>query len=654
MIMDRMLELVKLLNKYGHEYYVLDEPTVSDAEYDVLYDELADLEKSLGVILPDSPTHRIGGKPISSFAEFKHKERLYSLDKAKNILEVEGFFNKLIKETGEMPEITVEHKFDGLTLSITYLDGLILSAATRGDGETGEDVTAQIKTIRSVPHSIPFKPYIEIQGEGIWKFSSFDEYNESAEVPMKNPRNAVAGAIRNLDPKETAKRKIDFYAYNIGYHEGIQFHTQAEMRSFLINNGFLVGGEFSIINEINRAEEVLQKIEKERDEQDFLIDGAVLKINNISLRKRLGYTEKFPRWALAYKFKPIEVTTILKDVIWQVSRTSKLNPLAILSPVDLMGVTVSKATLNNYDDIIKKGIKIGSRVILRRSNDVIPEIMGVSEHTENSIDIKPPTLCPACGSTVKKEGAFYYCQNTQGCAPKIISVIDHFSEKAAMNIEGLSEKTAEQLYNYLGIDSPDKIYGIKYEDLITLEGFKEKKANNLIDAIEKSKSTTLSRFLYALGIPAIGKKAARQLAEKFRTLNNIRIADTPSIIEIEEFGEIMAESVVGFFRDPLNVTMIDNLLLAGIYFKDESPLIGPFLGKTVVLTGSLKTMGRSKAQELITSMGGIIADSVSKKVNMVVAGDAAGSKIDKAKALGIEIINEETFLEIVEIQYLIR
>jgi DNA ligase (NAD+) len=645
-IMDRMLELIKILNKYSYDYYVLDSPTVSDAEYDVLYDELKKLEEDLGMILPDSPTHRIGGETLASFSEYKHKEKLYSLDKAKNIQEVEDFFHRLIKENGIIPEITIEHKFDGLTLSITYDKGIIKSAATRGDGVTGEDVTSQVKTIRSVPSSIPFKGYIEVQGEGIWMLSSFDEYNRNAEVQMKNPRNAAAGAIRNLDPKETAKRKLDFFAYNIGYHEGIEFPSQKSMRDFLFENGFLIGKEFNIVNDIEGAELVLNRIEQERNEQDFLIDGAVLKVNDVILRNHLGYTEKFPKWALAYKFKPIEVSTILKDVIWQVSRTSKLNPLAILEPVELMGVTIKRATLNNYDDILKKGVKIGSKVLVRRSNDVIPEIMGVYEHSADSKDIIPPQICPACGSKVRKEGAFYYCENTDGCAPKIISVIDHFAEKGAMDIEGLSEKTAEQLYNVLKIDSPDKLYEINY-DLLKIEGFKDKKARNLIDSINKSKSTTLPRFLYAIGIPNIGKKAARQLADKFKTLEKIQQANKEEITQIEEFGEIMADNIIEFFGQKNNNLLIDGLLNHGITFKEESVSSGPLLGKTVVLTGSLASLTRGQAQELIIANGGMISDSISKKINLVVAGEAAGSKLEKAKALGIQIIDEESFLKLI-------
>lgn len=647
--MERMRELVDLLNKYAYEYYVLDEPTVSDVEYDALYDELVALEKELVFRLPDSPTLRVGGAPLSSFKPYTHKARLYSLDKAKSIGETEAFFERVKKELGYLPEMTLEHKFDGLTISLTYNHGKLVTGATRGDGEVGEDVTEQIKTIRTVPLTIKYQGLIEIQGEGIMRFSAFDEYNKTAEVPLKNPRNAVAGAIRNLDPKETAKRKLDFFAYNIGYREGIEFDTQADMRKFIIENGFLVGEQFEIIHDLGQLEESLKHIEETRDDLDFLIDGAVIKVNDVQVRAELGYTEKFPKWALAYKFKAVETTTVLKDVIWQVSRTSKLNPLAVLEPVDLMGVTVKRATLNNYSDIQRKGVKIGSRVLIRRSNDVIPEIMGVYEHTAESAEILPPDVCPACGAPVRAEGAFYYCTNKETCAPRIISVLDHFADKACMDIDGFSEKTAEQLYNYLRVDTPDKLYSLTFEDLMSLDGFKEKKAKNLLASIERSKHTELSRFIFALGIPTIGKKASKELTAKFGTLANLMAAEKEDIVAIDDFGDIMAENVVGYFRDPASIKLIDSLLASGIEFKkEEAPVEGPFTGLNVVLTGTLSAYKRSRAQELIRALGGTTSDTVSKNVNLVIAGEAAGSKLQKAEKLGIRIMSENEFTQIVD------
>ncbi len=642
--MERMRELVDLLNKYAYEYYVLDEPTVSDAEYDALYDELVALERELIFVLPDSPTKRVGGETLKSFPSYTHKARLYSLDKAKSIEEAEAFFNRLIKEVGVLPELTLEHKFDGLTLSLTYENGELIRGATRGDGEVGEDVTEQIKTIRTIPLKINFKGLIEIQGEGIMKFSAFDEYNRTEKIPLKNPRNAAAGAIRNLNPKETAKRKLDFFAYNIGYHEGITFSSQAEMREFIIANGFMVGEAFSLINGIEELEEGLKRIENNRGDLDFLIDGAVIKVNKTSLRLDLGYTEKFPRWALAYKFKAVETTTVLKDVVWQVSRTSKLNPLAILEPVDLLGVTVQRATLNNYSDIQRKGVKIGSRVLIRRSNDVIPEIMGVYEHSADSREILPPEACPACGAPTKLDGVFYYCTNTVSCAPQIISTLDHFASKPCMNIEGFSEKTAEQLYNDLKVSTPSRLYTLTYLELATLEGFKDKKITNLLDSIEKSKKTTLARFLFALGIPQIGKKAAMQLANHFKTLDAVMNATPFELMLLEDFGEIMASNVASYFENASNRKLIKELLDVGVTIEEEKVVTeGVFLGYNVVFTGALVKYKRSNAQAIVVAGGGKCSDSVSKSVNLVVAGADAGSKLEKAKKLGIKIITEEEF-----------
>ncbi|MDD3947220.1 MAG: NAD-dependent DNA ligase LigA [Clostridia bacterium] len=641
--MERMRELVDLLNKYAYAYYVQDNPMVSDEEYDKLYDELVALETELVFRLPDSPTLRVGGETLKAFQPYRHRERLYSLDKTKNIEGFEAFLERIRKAIGSIPMLTLEHKFDGLTLSLTYENGKLVKGATRGDGEVGEDVTAQIKTIRTIPLKINYKGTIEVQGEGIMRFSAFEEYNKKAAIPLKNPRNGVAGAIRNLNPKVTAQRKLDFFAYNVGFHDGYRFSTQEEIHQFLIDSGFLTGAFFHTVSSSKEAEALLAEIDKNRASLDYLIDGAVFKVNELALREELGFTEKFPRWALAYKFQATETTTVLKDVIWQVSRTSKLNPLAILEPVDLMGVTVKRATLNNYSDIQKKDIKIGSRVLVRRSNDVIPEIMGVYRHAENSREVLPPEICPACGSPVRKDNVFYYCTN-EDCAPRIISAIDHFASKGAMDIEGLSEKTAEQLYNDLQIDSVDKLYSLTREQLLGLEGFKDKKAENLIAGIAASKKVTLSRFLYALGIPTIGKKGAKQLADSFRTIDGVREATAEQIQEIYDFGGVMADSVVNFFADPKNAEIVNNLLIyINIVEEDEPPKDGVFSGYTVVFTGALQNYKRSAAQKLVTEAGGRIAESINASVNLVVAGEDAGSKLNKAKKLNIRIIDETEF-----------
>ncbi len=641
--MDRMRQLVDLLNSYAKEYYEKDNPLVSDAEYDKLYDELVALEESSGEVFADSPTHRVGGAPIKKFSSYSHRQRLYSLDKAKDEESLNAYFQRVKKALGFVPEMTLENKFDGLTLSLTYEAGELSIGATRGDGVVGENVTAQIRTIKSIPLTIPYKGLIEIQGEVVMRLSVFEEYNKTAAEPLKNARNAAAGAVRNLDPRLTAERKLDFFAYNVGYSDK-EFSTQSEIRDFLMQNGFQVDDLFLLVNQENSCP-VLAKIEENRDNLDFLIDGAVLKVNQLSYREKLGFTEKFPRWAIAYKFTPQEATTMLKEVKWQVSRTGKINPLAILEPVELMGVTVQRATLNNILDIQRKKIKTNSKVFIRRSNDVIPEIMGVAEYTQDSHEILPPQVCPSCDSQVKIEGAFLYCTNIENCAPRIISSLDHFASKPCMDIEGLSEKTAEQLYNDLGVNSLDKIYDLTIEGLLTLEGFKERKAQNLLDGIEKSKNTTLDRFLFALGIPTIGKKAASQLKKKFHTLENVMNATKEQIVEIDDFGDIIADNIINYFADNSNREIVASLLSKGITFKQDEPIAeGIFSGKNVVLTGSLSSYKRSKAAEIIKSLGGAVSDTVSKSVNLVIAGEDAGSKLEKAKKLGIEIQDEQWFL----------
>ena len=647
--MERMRELVDKLNDYAYRYYVLDDPVVSDGEYDKLYDELLSLEEKYGMTYPDSPTKKVGGEGLKAFTPYKHKQRLYSLDKSQTKEGLYEFNNRLIKNLGFSPEFTVEMKFDGLTLSLTYDKGRLIRAVTRGNGEIGEEVTAQVKTIKSVPKSVPFKGMFEAQGEGIMRLSALEKYNETANVPLKNARNGAAGAIRNMDPKVTAERNLDICFYNVGYIDNPPYTTQSGMRKFLSDNGFMTEGVFEVVNGIDKAIETVDKIHDMRDELDYLIDGAVIKVNELHLRDELGHTEKFPRFAIAFKYPPEETTTTLLNVDWQVSRTGKLNPLAILEPVDLMGVTVKRATLNNISDIQKKGIKINARVFVRRSNDVIPEITGVAEYPENAVDIVPPKTCPHCGGEIIKDGVFLYCSNAEECAPRVVSSLIHFGEKDAFDIEGFSEKTAEQLYNEFGLDTFDKLFTLTFEDLMKLPGFKDKKANNLLFEIEKSKKITLPKFLYALGIPTVGKKAAKDLADNFRTLDNILSATKEEIISINAFGEIMAEKIVQYFADEKNLSVINRLMNLGVIIESKEEIKeGAFLNKTVVLTGTLGSYKRSEAAKLIEEQGGKIADTVSKSVNLVIAGEDAGSKLAKAQKLNIEIIDEAQFLALIE------
>ncbi len=425
--MERMQQLVKQLNEYAYRYYVLDDPVVSDGEYDRLYDELVALEKETGVVLPDSPTIRVGDKPLSKFEQVVHRGKLFSLDKCQSKQEMRAWLDKL-SAGGKMPLCSVEYKFDGLTINLTYENGVLTRAATRGNGEIGEEVTLQVRTIKSVPLSIPYKGIIEVQGEGIMTLSALAAYNAREDVtPLKNARNGVAGAIRNLDPKVTADRKLDMICYNVNYIDKGNFPDGKTMLAFLKENNFKLSDYCKYCSTPEEVMDALDEIEAKRDSLDFLIDGAVVKVDNTAMREELGYTQKFPRWAMAYKFAPQEATTTVRDVIWQVSRTGKLNPLAVLDPVDLAGVTVSRATLSNISEIKRKDIRIGSRVFIRRSNDVIPEITGIAEHTPNSREIVPPAKCPACGAPVVNDGIFIKCSNTRACANTIISALSHFA-----------------------------------------------------------------------------------------------------------------------------------------------------------------------------------------------------------------------------------
>ena len=646
--MDRMQELVQKLNEYAYRYYVLDDPVISDGEYDKLYDELVALEKQTGVVLPDSPTIRVGDKPLSKFNQVVHRGKLFSLDKCQSKEEMRAWLDKL-SVNGKMPLCSVEYKFDGLTINLTYVNGVLTRAATRGNGEIGEEVTMQVRTIKSVPLSIPYKGVIEVQGEGIMTLSALAAYNARPDVvPLKNARNGVAGAIRNLDPKVTADRKLDMICYNVNYMDDGNFPDGKAMLAFLRENNFKLSDYCRYCSTPDEVMAALDEIESRRDSLDFLIDGAVVKVDNTAMREELGYTQKFPRWAMAFKFAPEEATTTVRDVIWQVSRTGKLNPLAVLDPVDLAGVTVSRATLSNISEIRRKDIRIGSRVFIRRSNDVIPEITGVAEHTENSREIVPPAVCPACGAPVVQDGIFVKCSNTRACANTIISALSHFCERDAMDIEGLSDKTLELLYGLNKVKAFHDIYALKQEDFDEVEGFRDKRTGNLLAAIEKSKTTTLARFLYAIGIPNIGKKSAGQLEEEFRTLDAVMNASKEDFAALDDFGDIMAEGVKAYFDDEHNRREIELLLKAGVTFIQKQVADGVFSGKKVVLTGALVSMKRGKAKEEIEKRGGSVAESVSKAVNLVIVGEDAGSKLAKAEKLGIPTISEGEFLKMLE------
>jgi len=645
---DRQRELVNILNKWAYEYYVLDAPTVSDKEYDALYDELRAIETQTGVVFPDSPTRRVGGEPIKGFEKHTHIARLFSLDKSVTTEQLQAFLTRVEKFAGKQPDYTVEYKFDGLTVCLTYDKGQFVRATTRGNGVIGEDVTAQVLTIKSFPLKINYQGTLEVRGEAIIRLSVLEKYNQTAAEPLKNARNAVAGAIRNLDPKITESRHPEIYFYDVNYtSDGVPM-SQTNAHEFLVREGFKVFPYFKVCHTNEEVIEAVAEIEKERHTLDVLTDGAVIKLNDGVIREEMGATDKFPRWAMAYKFEAEEVTTILKDVIWQVGRTGKLTPLALLEPVELGGATVSRATLNNYGDIARKDVKIGSRVLVRRSNEVIPEILGTTEHYEHSRDIEKITVCPACGTAVREVGAHLFCPNRL-CVPRLVAKLDHYASKNAMDIDGFSESTAQQLVERMAMKNFSDLYALTAEDLAKLEGFKDKKINNLLSAIEKSKTPTMDAFIYAIGVGGVGRVAAEDLAARFKNIENLKKATVEELIEMENVGEITARAIVEYFQDENNALELDALYAAGVtpMWTDEKKE-GVFSGELVVLTGTLSNYKRSEAQKLIEERGGVCQSSVTAKTTLVLAGEEAGSKLEKAKKLGIKIIDEATFQQMLE------
>ncbi len=633
-----MRELIDTLNRLGYEYYVLDNPSVSDREYDKLYDRLVALEKETGVVEPDSPTRRVGGEPLAAFSKHEHIQPLYSLDKGVTEQQVRDFCTRAEKIAGKC-DYRVEYKFDGLTVCLTYNEGKFLRATTRGNGIVGEDVTAQVLTIPSFPLTISYQGLVEVKGEAVIRLSVLEKYNATAAEPLKNARNAVAGAIRNLDPKITKSRNPEICFYDVNYIQDNSIRSQDEAVAFLKENRFRV---FPFYRAAKSAEELMQiinEIDVERKKLDVLTDGAVIKINDYATREELGYTEKFPRFAIAYKFEAEEVETTLREVFWQVGRTGKLTPLGVVDPVDLAGVTVKKATLNNLGDIERKGLKTGATVLIRRSNEVIPEILGAVSVPETATEILPPKTCPYCGATVEEDGANLFCPNPL-CAPRVAAKLAHFGSKDAMNIEGFSEMTASLLYEKLGVHTFDGLYRLTEGDLSALEGFQEKKTGNLLSAIQASKTPALWSFIYALGITGVGKKTAKDLAKRYGTLSALQGATKEDLLNVDEVGEVIATAVAEYFVGE-GGREVEALLSVGVTpVEKEECANGPLTGEIVVLTGKLPTLTRGQAAALIEQAGGEVGSTVTAATTLVVAGEDAGSKLEKAKKRGIKIIDE--------------
>lgn len=645
-IIQKMQNLIEKINKASYSYYVLDNPIISDKEWDKMYYELLELENESGIVLQNSPSQKVGGDVLDGFKKITHEKRLMSLGKAQSIDEILDWNTRNQNIFGFEKEFSVEYKFDGLSLAITYDNGKLVRAATRGNGEIGEDVTEQVKTIRTVPLQIDYKGFITIQGEGIIKLSELEKYNTETDEKLKNARNAVAGAIRNLDPKVTAKRRLDFFAYHINNSPDLNFGTQEQMFEFLKKQGFLVGGLFQIVHSIEEIEKIIKQVEEKRNTLDFLIDGLVIKVNKMTVRERLGETEKVPRWAVAFKFEAEETSTVLNSITWQVGRTGKITPVAELEPTELCGVTIKRATLNNYNDILRKKVKIGDRVFIRRSNDVIPEILSVAETYETSKSIQKPTNCPCCGAGLVDTETELYCPNHLGCRTQIVLKLVQFSSRNAMNITGLSIKTLEQLYDKYNISSFSDIYKLDEEKLSNLEGFKDKKITNILTSIQESRKTKLSNFIFALGIDGIGVKTAKQLAKHYRSLDKLRSATIEELVTLDDIAEITATDINYYFSNEQNKAELDELLTNFVTIEEIEKLetTGFFAGKKVVLTGTLSSFSRDKAEEIIESQGGNATSSVTKATDIVLVGENPGSKFEKAKALGVRIMFEDEFL----------
>ena len=654
--------LRQLINKHNFQYYVLDDPSITDNEYDILMRELIDIETDFSdLITPDSPTQRVGVSPVSELKEVKHLAPMLSLGNAFNEDEMRAF-NKRIKEKLSVNSLVFsgETKFDGLAVNILYENGLLVTAATRGDGSIGEDVTHNVRTIPQVPLSLfgeNIPHLIEVRGEVVMTHKGFtalnDRQRDKGEKVFANPRNAAAGSLRQLDSRVTAQRPLAFFAYGIGEYKGktnLTSHTSILRQ--LKEWGLPVSSDTKRLNGIDACLSYYAEIGAVRSELAHDIDGVVFKVNEISQQRELGFVSRAPRWAIAYKFPPLEEITQLLDIEIQVGRTGALTPVARLSPVNVAGVTVTNATLHNIDEIKRKDIKIGDWVYVRRAGDVIPEIVAViKEKRANVSDFNMPNVCPVCGSdVVRQEGeAVYRCIGGLSCSAQNIQAIIHFASRKAMNIDGLGDKLIIQLTESGLISTVADLYSLSKEQLVTLERMGEKSAENLMAALEKSKKTTLERFIYAMGIREVGEATARTLAMRYKSLELIEQATTSELETISDVGPVVAFNIYSFFQQKHNLEIIQRLLLAGIYWEnneDEINLI--FSGMSFVLTGSLQVMTRDEAKQKLISLGAKVTGSVSKKTNYVVYGENAGSKYEKAIELGITTLNEESFIKMLE------
>ena len=659
-IKKRVEELTNILNDANYKYYVLDEPTITDQEYDKYLRELEELEQKYKEFArDDSPTKRVGGEVLDSFKKVTHKIPMMSLSDVFSESEVVNF-DERIKKEGIRPQYVCELKIDGLSVSLLYEHGKLVRAATRGDGVVGEDITHNVKTIKSVPLTLNEDIDIEVRGEIYMSKKSLEKVNleriKNGEKPLQNARNGAAGSIRQLDSKVAAKRGLDVWIYHLPNPLDYGIHTHYEALEFMKKLGFKTNPNNRLVNNINEVLEFISEKNAERKSLPYDIDGIVIKVNNIDQQQELGFTAKYPKWATAYKFPAEEVLTRLNDIIFTVGRTGQITPNAVLDPVIVMGSTIARATLHNENYIKEKDLRIGDIVSIRKAGDVIPEVVEVKKErrTGNEKNFEMIHNCPICGTTlVKKEGQVdYFCLN-EHCPTRKIESLIHFAERDAMNIDGLGEKIMEDFFNFSFIRTIPDIYLLQThrEDLTRLEGYREKSVTKLLEAIEKSKSNSLEKLLFGLGIPHVGSKTAKIIASHYHNIDNIMKATLEDLSSINDIGEIIAKSIVDYFQKEDNKIIIERLKQYGInmnylgqkIIKDET-----FYGKTFVLTGTMTEYKRDEAKNLIENYGGKTSSSVSKKTDVVIAGAEPGSKYDKAVELGITIWSEEDFKKNIE------
>ena len=651
------------LRRYEYEYHVLDNPTIPDAEYDRLFHQLKALESAHPeLITADSPTQRVGAKPLSGFAQIRHEIPMLSLDNAFSDEEFYAFVKRIEDRLIRLPEpltFCCEPKLDGLAVSILYVNGVLTQAATRGDGTTGEDITANIRTIRNIPLQLlmdnpPVR--LEVRGEVFMPHEGFERLNQQAlekgEKTFANPRNAAAGSLRQLDPKITSKRPLVLNAYGIGIAEGVDLpNTHYDRLQWLKSIGIPVNPEIRLCNGTDEVLDFYRDIQNKRSSLGYDIDGTVLKINDIALQEKLGFISKAPRWAIAYKFPAQEELTRLNDVEFQVGRTGAITPVAKLEPVFVAGVTVSNATLHNGDEIERLDIAIGDTVVIRRAGDVIPQIIGVL-HDRRPADARPivfPETCPVCDSAIVRiEGeAVARCTGGLFCAAQRKEALKHFVSRKAMDIDGVGGKLIEQLVDRELIHTPADLFKLDLTTLTRLDRMGAKSAENALASLEKAKNTTLARFIFALGIREVGEATALNLANHFKTLEALQNADLEALQQVPDVGEVVANRILAFWHEPHNVAVVNDLIAQGVHWDDvEVKEVGEnlFKGKTVVLTGTLTQMGRNEAKALLQDMGAKVSGSVSAKTDFVITGDAAGSKLTKAQELGVTVLTEEEFL----------